>query len=341
MNYFKKILILKQIQEGFSSGGKPVSGILRLEMESGVTTASLTMINLAPIDDGGYFLFINDRNGLLLSIELGKSPLSITKALPTCPELDKNLSVGVSFIKDGIPLLIAYANSENKSDVTYFKKQIIDKCIADKKYLDKAIVEEKSSIPPPTPPSERYDDEVVATENYYLLDDDFDSKLKKIERLDNELLRDENELSFKRDKEETKKNSDLFDAIEDATNTDSFQSYSKDSPYFEKVRGELDEIFKKFPEEQSLTNSLPHSKWAKIYYSENKFYVVGIVFDQKDKKEKYICYGVPDKYSLSPPKELKGFCTFIPLSVFDMTGDGYWMMFQSAITGECIKKPQA
>ena len=64
--------------------------------------------------------------------------------------------------------------------------------------------------------------------------------------------------------------------------------------------------------------------------------IVGLV--KEGGKEKYICYGVPAVYSKEPPKELKGFCSFIPLSVFDMKGDGYWMMFQDAVTGECIKK---
>ena len=60
---------------------------------------------------------------------------------------------------------------------------------------------------------------------------------------------------------------------------------------------------------------------------------------KEDNLPKYICYGVPGAYSETPPKELDGYCTFIPLSVFDIMGDGFWMMFQDAITGECILKP--
>ena len=90
-----------------------------------------------------------------------------------------------------------------------------------------------------------------------------------------------------------------------------------------------------FPEEPALSKIIPESRWAKINYSSDKFYVVGVI--NENEKEKYICYGVPAKYSAKPPKELKGFCSFVPLSYFDMKGDGYWMMFQSAITGECVK----
>lgn len=56
-------------------------------------------------------------------------------------------------------------------------------------------------------------------------------------------------------------------------------------------------------------------------------------------RPKYICYGVPAKYSPYPPKELAGYCTFIPLSIFEMKGDGFWMLFQDAKTGECVIKP--
>jgi hypothetical protein len=84
-----------------------------------------------------------------------------------------------------------------------------------------------------------------------------------------------------------------------------------------------------------LTRAVANSKWVKIYYSNTQYYVVGLVYN--DGRERYVCYGVPSKYSPIPPKELEGFCSFVPLSVFDMKGDGYWMMFQDAITGNCIR----
>ena len=74
----------------------------------------------------------------------------------------------------------------------------------------------------------------------------------------------------------------------------------------------------------------------KINYSQSGYYVVGVI--NENKTPKYICYGVPAVYSKTPPKELDGFCTFIPLSIFSLDGDGFWMMFQDAVTGECIKK---
>ena len=299
MDYFKKTLILKQIQDGFSTQGKVASGIARLEIESGVSTLFLTLINLAPVSEGSFVAFINDRNGLLLSVDLGKSPLSITKTLPTAPEIDRDLSVGVSYIKDGIPLLIVYANSENRSDLTYFKKQIIDKCIAEKKFVElptSTIAKDAGNLNPDT----EYNDEIVATENYFLKDGDLEQKLQTAEKLDNELLWNKNVFTDSRSQAETIENQKNVNGGKDEKNFDSCQSYSEQNPYFRTVKRELEEIFSSFPEETSLNKTLPNSKWVKIFYSQTKYYVVGIVYENKH-KEKYVCYGVPAKYSLSPP----------------------------------------
>ena len=85
-----------------------------------------------------------------------------------------------------------------------------------------------------------------------------------------------------------------------------------------------------------MENIFKDSRFAKIAYSENKYYVVGVI--KENDMEKYICYGIPDKFSEHAPKELEGYCSFIPLSVFELDGNGYWMMFQDACTGECLKK---
>ena len=41
-----------------------------------------------------------------------------------------------------------------------------------------------------------------------------------------------------------------------------------------------------------------------------------------------------------PPEAFKGKCSFLPLSLFDPDGKGYWMMFQDAETGQCVKISQ-
>ena len=180
-----------------------------------------------------------------------------------------------------------------------------------------------------------YDDEAVATENYYELEDEIRKKVEIIEDTDRRYVRAENERSACGSQKETQKNVANGKRVQNETNSDSGTVYSKSNPYYLSARKELEDVFSRFPPEETLQKNLPDSKWAKINYSETKYYVVGLI--NENGKPRYICYGVPGEYKKEPPKELKGFCSFVPLSVFDMKGDGYFMMFQDAITGDCIK----
>ncbi len=332
MDFDKKILVLKQVADGFSINGKSVSGIFRLELESGVATFSLSVINLSSVEGGSFYLFIMDDKKQLYTVELGKRPFSQTGVLQTCPSIKKSLSVGISFIKDDIPTLVAYACDSRDGDISDFKKTITDKCICDRRNKPKT---ERACEPSGGATPDKYDDEVVATENFYEFDKELQSKISLIESFDNENVRSENGKSFDRSQEQTQKKFSDGLGFQDETNCDYSQKFNSQNPYFKHAKPELDSLFLKFPEEEGLTRAVMDSKWIRVYYSDTKYYVVGIVKEKG--AEKYICYGVPAKYSPTPPDELKGFCSFIPLSVFDLKGDGYWMMFQDAITGECVK----
>ena len=93
-------------------------------------------------------------------------------------------------------------------------------------------------------------------------------------------------------------------------------------------------MLSRFEVEDQLRAIFPDSEFVKVNYDKDKFYVVGVI--KKQTKAKYICYGVPSEYSKNPPRELDGYCTFIPLSVFNIHGKGYFMMFQDAVSGECV-----
>ena len=116
---------------------------------------------------------------------------------------------------------------------------------------------------------------------------------------------------------------------------DGVKNYSETNPFYLTVEKEMQDVLTRFPQETTLMNIIPNSNFVKVNYAENKYYAVGLIYENK--KERYICYGVPDKYSKNPPKELKGYCQFIPLSMFTPFGDGYWMMFQDATFGTCVK----
>ena len=370
MEFIKKVLVLKQVTEGYQVGGKTVSGIFRIEAESGVATLFLSVINLSSAGNGSFRLYFTDGNKRLCVFDLGKRPFSLTRTLDNVPDFSKGISAGISYVCDGLPVLVAYSRTADSNlSVSDFKKMISEKCIEERKSFieEKARLErerksakEDISLPmiehggnPQSPPSAnadtgsdcenlsdtapiaQYDDEVVATENYFEKDNDLQQKLEMIKRLDKDYVRIENAVpSFGSEKEENKSGAHSY-GFSDETDFGGGENYNEHSPYYDTVKDELFGVMEKFPTEERLSASIPYSKWVKINYSESKYYVVGLV--KEHEKEKYICYGVPAKYSPEPPKELKGFCSFVPLSVFDMKGDGYWMMFQDAITGECIK----
>lgn len=105
--------------------------------------------------------------------------------------------------------------------------------------------------------------------------------------------------------------------------------------YYARVQGDLRALFEQYPPEEELAACIPYSRWAKIAFARGKHYAVGVISDEG--RPQYICYGVPAERLSEPPKALRGFCSFLPLSVFDLHGKGYWMMFQDADTGECIQ----
>ncbi len=352
MDFEKKVLVLKQVTEGYSINGKPTSGIARLERENGVTTLYLTLVNYAPMTSGEFYVFVCDKTKKLRYFTLGKSPAGITKNLEFPLDISSGLCFSIVFIKDDLPILVSYACADSLYvSIPDFKKLIAEQLLKDRRQNVKAVdpfvaaerlndcqkihneYNEKSQ-PSTTETKVDYNDEIVATENYYNNDLELSKKLEIINQMDKDDVRTKNVNGYS-EREETKEESQQnANFLQDEENFNSGENYSADNPYFLSVRAELDDIFQKFPEEKSLIRSVPDSKWAKINYSEQKYYVVGVIYENN--KEKYICYGVPATYSTEPPKQLKGYCSFIPISVFDMKGDGFWMMFQDAVSGECV-----
>ena len=101
------------------------------------------------------------------------------------------------------------------------------------------------------------------------------------------------------------------------------------------MKKELDALFETHPKEEELEKSIPLSKWVRVTFARNKYYTVGVICDEK--RPKYICYGGPAESRGEPPLALKGYCSYLPLSLFDVNGKGYWMMYQDAETGQCVK----
>lgn len=339
--FSKKIIVIKQMTEGYSASPKSVCGICRLEKENGVLTALSSFIGFAALTEGTYRLYIVGDNKTVIEKDIGKIPTSLELHSESALSLDHGISVGVWAIKDDIPLLVAYQKSDDaKLTLKEYGAVVINEIIAERKAREREkefVLEKKPSNTPAPPPALNekftlYNDEAVATENYFDTDDEIRKKLENIKELTYEHIRTENDVDDSFRTQTAEKGEE--DASLSQNETDAGRS--EVVPYYLSVKSELDGIFGKFPAETALEQAISGSRFAKVYYADDKYYVVGII--KENDKEKYICYGVPSHYRETPPKELAGFCSFVPLSIFDLKGEGYFMMFQDAISGRCVHK---
>jgi len=320
MKYENKVLILKETSDGFSTGS-PVGGILRLETENGVSTVFLSLINVKALKNGTYFLFLSDGKDFFYTKDLGKRPTSARERIERTIPCERVFS-GLIFLDGELPTTVAFSSGEeNAVTVTEFKKTVAE-------YYYKEFKERKKTFSRP----KEYDDEAVATENYYDYDDKISEKIREITERENERINDENGGKYREEQGEKEKEEGAAFGIYNETHTD----LGKTERYYLKVKAELEKTLSSYPRERILENIFRGSRWAKIAYSDSRYYVVGVI--KENGVEKYICYGVPERFSEYAPKELDGYCSFIPLSVFDLSGNGYWMMFQDADTGECLKR---
>lgn len=103
--------------------------------------------------------------------------------------------------------------------------------------------------------------------------------------------------------------------------------------FYEEVKNQITELFTTYPQEEFLSQIIPHSKWVKVDYEKNgHYYVVGLIYEEGTLK--YICYGMPGMYEQKPPKEMDGVSQWLPLDSERPEEFGYWLSYQDADTGE-------
>lgn len=311
----KYVALIGEVNEGFAVVGEKVRGVAVASYENGGYTVRISVINLAPISSGEYRLYY-DTDGVEI-FEMGLSGGELRA---------KNVEDAAFAIvydgKDG-EVAVAYGcfsmNGKTVKEIMEDAKNI--------RYGNANGGEEEAD----DSPYEKYDDEVVATENYYdNADVDCNLRLKEAAYDGADGGENENGGTEKATFEKEKAESYDFGIYCDEEVDEPF-----DGNYFDGVKTEIDKLFREFPQEKELSETVPDSKWVKVDYSDGKFYVVGVIYDNK-KQPLYICYGVAGRYG-KKPEELKEYCSFIPSSPFRLKGDGFWVMYQDAVTGECLK----
>lgn len=307
----KSVALINETGAGFAVPGAKVRGVAVRSDNGGRSVIKISLIDLAPATNG-YTVAISDGN----STKLCELPdLSGAEILS---DSTGNLAVLIFYVTEDerfLPVAYGAFSPEAKPE----KEVLID---AKRAYYagDDAGGQEKKSVD-----DETYDDEVVAAENYYAYESE--SGMKRGGENENATDADENvgvqSGGFK------KKEADEYDlsAFVDEENG------GEKGTYYERIKPQIERLFGEFNEEKSLSEVVPDSRWVKIKYDGDDYYVVGVIYDKN--RPLYICYGVEGRYGEKPEK-IGDYCSFIPSSIFNLKGDGYWVMYQSAITGKCL-----
>ena len=102
--------------------------------------------------------------------------------------------------------------------------------------------------------------------------------------------------------------------------------------FFEIVSPKIDELFELNAPCEELNSLVACSRWVKVIVDESEKYYIGVIYENSSPK--YIAYAVDGVYSKTPPKQLEENAQWLPINSLFPEGEGYWLMFQDAITGD-------
>ncbi len=346
MNYVKKMCILRQVKQGFSGDGKALSGLIKIEQYGKNLAIEVSIINFAPLVSGEYYCLLSDGKGKTEMLSLrGKSLFNILSDLDISEGFCgvvcyvKNDVVPVAYGINGngsydwrailnatLPPVFPRANEEKalatdeKPEDFFDQKSKNEPTMYEMKPEEKSIKEEKSG----------YNDETVATENYY-------NKEKPYEQIEPEKAGENARIKNRTEKQDEKAGTDL---AENGNAGGVLHPFKTDSDgYYVSIKGEIDALFQTHPRDDTLNGAFSCSEWVRLKGDKNNpQYLVGVLYT--DGKAKYICYALAAENRNAPPEEIKNVCSFVPLSPYD-EDKGFFVLFQSASTGECIKPERA
>lgn len=346
MNYVKKMCILRQVKQGFSGDGKTLSGLIKVEQYGKNLAVEVSIINFAPLVSGEYYCLLSDGKGRTETLALrGKSLFNILSDL----DVSNGFCGVICYVKNEV-VPVAYGINGNGA---YDWRSILNATmppVFPRKREETAIAETDTDIQTPTPTAQvslsqevsptlmqvspddgqteaesGYDDETVATENYYGEQEDGQSVFQETES--------NARIKGTAQKQNEKTGADLSENGDAAGVLHAFTTQS--DGYYAAVKSEIDDLMKTYPRDDTLKGAFSCGEWVRVRGEEGApEYLVGVVFEEG--KAKYICYALAAQDKNSPPEEIKSVCTFVPASVYEENA-GFFVIFQSAATGECIK----
>ena len=320
MNYVKKMCILRQVKQGFSSDGKTLSGLVKAEQYGKNLAVEVSIINFAPLVSGEYYCLITDGTHPAELLPLrGKSIFNVL----TDVDISNGFCAVICFVKNEV-VPIAYGVNGNRQ---YDWKSILNATLppSNRNFKQETLPVALAQTSVKKEEVFDYDDEHLANENYYTEQDDEQSMLSKT---------GENATT-----QSAVENENAQAGLDPAQNVDVarvLQPFKTDSDgYYLSVKAEIDALMKKYPRDERLKGAFACSEWVCVKGNQNApEYLVGVVY--YDGKAKYICYAFATETPDDPPEEIAAVCTFVPTTPYDKT-KGFFIIFQSASTGECIQ----
>lgn len=338
--YVKNIAVVKGLKDGFSSDGGELTGLVKVEKYASQVKAQITLLNFAPVTEGKTVAAISDGVNTVMvenGFFEGDSPLDISSGFAAL----------ICYVNGGV-YPVASAICGNFYGVALKLKEEVEKAenlsaAAAKKSGSAERKKEKAE------PTEEYHDEAIAEINYY--------ELAEVDADGGTVRKGEKE---KKSGGEPCKNEAAFGAVEERTErgerggtggaktgvdpvicadkrvfeekTD--KSFTEGGAFYERMRGEIDNLFSEYPRMDNLESVVENSRWVKIDYGDGCYYVFGIIYGGETPK--YLCYGVPAKQNKTPPESMRGMASFIPADG-DSSERGFWVMYQDAQTGASLK----
>lgn len=343
MHYYKKSCVLRQLKQGFSGDGKPLTGLIKVEKYGQNLAVEVSIVNFAPLTSGEYYCLLSDGYGQVEKLPLrGKCYFNLLSDL----RLDEGFCGVVCFVHEEITPIACGINGERH----YEFSKILSAAFPPQK-------EQKRGVPAPEktknePTREEfnqileeatqgrnsvesaydtcYDDELLSQENYYETEGKYESDLpqKSSENVPLE--------SGDQDEEAATRT----DASTDADDADVRHPFAVDGRgYYDAVQDEIRTLFATHPHDDTLKGAFSCSEWVRVKGEEGApLYLVGVVYEEF--LPKFICYAVAAEDEKSPPEEFGSACVFVPVSALAQD-KGFFVIFQSAATGECIKPTRA
>ncbi len=110
-----------------------------------------------------------------------------------------------------------------------------------------------------------------------------------------------------------------------------------ENTFYNLIQPQLEELFSKFPHFTPFENMVENTEWIKVNFDtdSSNHYIMGKLYQGENVA--YLCYGIPaDSQKNLPPSNLIKYCQWIPLDQKNPEAQGYWVMYQDAVTGENV-----